>query len=415
MKQYNKISWQSGVLLGLVSVIACLPAHASELETLEESWYIGGGLGMSQLTPDGGDLWGVDDDKAFSKKVYAGFNIGRDFGLEAFWNDLGEATVKHNKTGEEGSVKYSSYGANLVYHVPSYMGSIHPIAKLGVAKVDTKGSGVDVNQKNKFDVMLGVGAEMELNEGFRIRAEYERFDEDINQLSIGLNWRPVLYRQPIEAPQPMPQPVMQREQSIVIVNQAQAQAQAPVFVPAPRPAPAPKPEVKTVVKTVVKHVPVVVRTPAPKPIVRTIIKQAPPVIQKVHIPAPQPKAQPRVIHKTLAGGSHFASNSATLTQSGRSALDRMASDLLRDQVVIHNITIIGHTDSVGTDAANLRLSQQRAQTVANYLGSRGLNRNGMTVIGRGEQEPIADNKTAAGRAQNRRVNLVVKGSQTIAP
>ena len=407
MKQHNKISWQGGMLVGLVSVIACLPAHASEPETLEESWYIGGGLGMSQLTPDGGDVWDVDNDKDLSKKVYGGFNIGRDFGLEAFWNDFGEAKLKNDKGGES-SVSYQAYGANLVYHVPSYFGTIHPIAKLGVAKVDTKGSGVDVNQKNKFDVMAGVGAEMQLEEGFRIRAEYERFDEDINQLSIGLNWRPVLYRQPVEAPQPVPQTFVQREQPIVIVNQAPP---APRPAPVVKPAPAPKPVVKTVVKTVVKHVPVVVRTPAPKPIVRTIIKQAPPVIQKVHVPAP--KAQPRVIHKTLAGGSHFASNSATLTQSGRSALDRMASDLLRDRVVIHNITIIGHTDSVGSDSANLRLSQQRAQTVANYLGSRGLNRNGMTVVGRGEKEPIANNKTAAGRAQNRRVNLVVKGSQTI--
>ena len=403
-----KIIIKNKLCLVVAALLVCPGVYASPMETIEDNWYIGGAIGQSHLQPEGGSDWDLSDKTDISKKVYAGFNIGRDFGLEAFWNDLGAATVTNNKTGADGKVKYRAYGGNLVYHVPSYFGPIHPIVKLGVAKVNTTGEGVDVNQKNKFDVMGGVGAEYELEEGFRVRAEYERFDKDIQQFSIGLNWRPVLTRRPVEAPVAVVMPEPQRP--IVIVNH---QAPAPVV----RAAPAPKPIIKTVikhvpsppiVKTVIKHVP----APAQRPVVHRVVVNNPPA-QVVRAPAPQPRPQPKVIHKTLAGGSNFATNSSVLTNAGRNALNRMASDLLRDRVVIHNIAILGHTDNVGSHAANQKLSQRRAASVAAYLASRGLNRGLMTVVGRGEIQPISSNMSAAGRAQNRRVNIVVKGSQTI--
>ena len=429
-----KINIKNKLYLAITALIVSQNVQASPLETIEDNWYIGGAIGQSRLQPEGGSDWDLTDKSDVSKKVYGGFNIGRDFGLEAFWNDLGAAEVTNNKSGAEGKVKYRAYGGNLVYHVPSYLGAIHPIVKLGVAKVDTKGDGVDVNQKNKFDVMGGVGAEYQLEEGFRIRAEYERFDKDIQQLSLGLNWRPVLTRRPVEAPMPVAAPEPQRP--IVIVNQ-QPVAPEPVIRTVIKHVPSPP-----VVKTVIKHVPsppviktVIKRVPSP-PVVKTVIKRvpSPPVVKTVikHVPAPvqrpivqkfvvnnpapiapAPKPQPRVIHKTLAGGSTFATNSSALTNTGRNALNRMASDLLRDKVVIHNIAIIGHTDNVGSHAANQQLSQRRAASVAAYLASRGLNRGLMTVVGRGETQPISNNASAAGRAQNRRVNIVIKGSQTI--
>lgn len=414
------INIKNKLYLAITALIVSQNVQASPLETIEDNWYIGGAIGQSRLEPEGGSDWDVTDKSDVSKKVYGGVNIGRDFGLEAFWNDLGVAKVSNNKSEAEGKVKYRAYGGNLVYHVPSYMGPIHPIVKLGVAKVDTKGSGVDVNQKNKFDIMGGIGAEYQLEEGFRVRAEYERFDKDIQQFSLGLNWRPVLTRRPVEAPMPVAMPEPQRP--IVIVNQ-QPRAPEPIIRTVVKHVPSPP-----VIKTVVKHMPsppvvktVVKHVPSP-PVIKTIVKHIPapqPVVNKVVVnnPAPvrvaKPRPQPKVIHKTLAGGSNFATNSSALTNAGRGALNRMASDLLRDKVVIHNIAIIGHTDNVGSHAANQKLSQRRAASVAAYLASRGLNRGLMTVVGRGEVEPIANNASAAGRAQNRRVNIVIKGSQTI--
>lgn len=456
MNTINKYKSGVGFLLGVMALSGWQVSNAASYEKLESSWYVGGAVGMSRLQPDGHSSWDVTDENDLSKKIYGGVNLGKDFGLEAFWNDFGDAELTSSgKTTSDAKVSYSGYGANVVYHVPSYLGPIHPIVKLGVVKMDTKGHGVTVNQKNNLGIMAGIGAEYDLGRGLRVRAEYEYFDKDIDQVSFGINWRPTTKRERIEKsrgyviPQEPIQPIVIVNNPAPVIQHIQAPAPRPVVRRAPpprpvaryqppkpvvvrRPTPKPKPVVKyrppapkvvwraptppkPVVRTVVKHVPVYINRPTPKPIVRTIIKQVP-VIQNVHVvqqPAPVVRrAPPRTIHKTLAGGSHFATNSASLTNAGRGALDRLSSDLIRDRVVIHNIGIIGHTDSIGNPLANQRLSESRARTVAHYLSSRGLNRRIMTVLGRGETQPLASNATYAGRAQNRRVNIVVKGSQT---
>ncbi|HEY2257039.1 MAG TPA: OmpA family protein [Variovorax sp.] len=86
-------------------------------------------------------------------------------------------------------------------------------------------------------------------------------------------------------------------------------------------------------------------------------------------------------------------------------LDRFAAGLRNDPMV--EIRIIGHTDSTGTDAINLPLSSQRAAAARDDLVARGVPAGAIRIEGRGAREPIADNATAAGRAQNRRVEIYV--------
>ncbi len=71
------------------------------------------------------------------------------------------------------------------------------------------------------------------------------------------------------------------------------------------------------------------------------------------------------------------------------------------------VEVAGHTDSVGSDAYNQKLSEQRANAVASYLQSRGLNRDRFIVVGAGESRPVASNDTESGRAQNRRVEITL--------
>jgi outer membrane protein OmpA-like peptidoglycan-associated protein len=73
------------------------------------------------------------------------------------------------------------------------------------------------------------------------------------------------------------------------------------------------------------------------------------------------------------------------------------------------LDVEGHTDSVGGDDYNMKLSEQRAGAVRDYLVSEGLSQDGITAKGFGKTLPVADNSTAAGRQRNRRVELVVSG------
>lgn len=89
----------------------------------------------------------------------------------------------------------------------------------------------------------------------------------------------------------------------------------------------------------------------------------------------------------------------------RPVLDRLAGGL--NQHPITTVTIIGHTDSTGTDAINDPLSINRAAAVRDYLISRGVSAQRIGIDGRGSRQPVADNATASGRAMNRRVEIFV--------
>jgi outer membrane protein len=99
----------------------------------------------------------------------------------------------------------------------------------------------------------------------------------------------------------------------------------------------------------------------------------------------------------------FKVDSAELSDYTRADLDEMAVELNRLKFV--SGTVVGHTDSTGSEAHNQRLSERRAEAVSAYLQRKGIAVGRLSAFGAGESEPIADNRTAEGRAQNRRVVL----------
>lgn len=120
-------------------------------------------------------------------------------------------------------------------------------------------------------------------------------------------------------------------------------------------------------------------------------------------PVPPPSEEVIVINKEVL----FEFDSARLTPSDRNGLDAVASRL-RNEAANVQLRVTGHTDSVGRDAYNQKLSERRAHSVTDYLISSGIPRSSfVSVSGEGETRPVADNSSAEGRAQNRRVEIKI--------
>ena len=112
-----------------------------------------------------------------------------------------------------------------------------------------------------------------------------------------------------------------------------------------------------------------------------------------------------VIKLNLPDGVTFDFGKANLKSQFYPALDNVASTLAQFNQTI--VEVSGHTDSIGSDAANQTLSVQRANAVGNYLIGRGLVRERFEIVGFGETRPVASNDTDSGRALNRRVEIRV--------
>jgi outer membrane protein OmpA-like peptidoglycan-associated protein len=121
------------------------------------------------------------------------------------------------------------------------------------------------------------------------------------------------------------------------------------------------------------------------------------------------KAEEQRVVITLSGEVLFKTGESTLLPIAQTRLDRVA-EALKSQGD-KKIVVAGHTDARGSDEVNRSLSQRRADAVRSYLVSRGVPDDQIQAVGKGEAEPIANNKTAEGRANNRRVEIIVDNTQ----
>ena len=123
-------------------------------------------------------------------------------------------------------------------------------------------------------------------------------------------------------------------------------------------------------------------------------------------PAPAPAAATKV---TYAADAFFDFDKAVLKTEGKAKLDDLVGKV--KGINLEVIIAVGHTDSVGADAYNQKLSVRRAEAVKAYLVSKGIEKNRVYTEGKGEKQPVADNKTKEGRAKNRRVEIEVVGTR----
>ncbi len=147
--------------------------------------------------------------------------------------------------------------------------------------------------------------------------------------------------------------------------------------------------------------------PAPAPAAKPAAAAAPAPAAK---PAPAPAPAPAVASKvTYAADAFFDFDKAVLKPEGKAKLDDLVGKV--KGINLEVIIAVGHTDSVGSDAYNQKLSIKRSEAVKAYLVSKGIEKSRVYTEGKGEKQPVADNKTGEGRSKNRRVEIEVVGTR----
>jgi OOP family OmpA-OmpF porin len=132
--------------------------------------------------------------------------------------------------------------------------------------------------------------------------------------------------------------------------------------------------------------------------------ETPPVV------TPPPPPPPAIVNQkiTYAADAFFDFDKSVLKPEAKAKLDDLVSKV--GSINLEVIIAVGHTDGIGSDAYNDKLSVRRAESVKAYLVSKGIEPNRVYTEGKGKKQPVADNKTAEGRAKNRRVEIEVVGT-----
>ncbi|WP_410505629.1 OmpA family protein [Janthinobacterium sp.] len=352
-------------------------AHAGDAwvnpDWANSAWYIGAGLGRSQASIDEDRLSrslmaGGSSSVAFDSrkhdtalKLYLGKQLNKNFALELGYFDLGKFgfdAVTVPRSTLNGTASFRGVNLDLLAQLPlSERFSVY--GRLGMHYTQARDhftgnrlyavTNPDPSER-KLNPKAGLGLEYKFSEALAMRAEVERYrvnDAVGNRGDVDLVSINLVYK----------------------LGRPASSAPA-AYTPPPEPTPAP-----------------VLQTPAeaaPAPV---------PVSEKVNI----------------AAEALFDFDKSTLKPEGKAALDALLAQLrgMNTEVMI----TVGHTDSVGSAQYNQKLSIRRADAVKAYVVSKGLEASRVYTEGKGEAQPVADNKSAEGRAKNRRVTIEVVGTR----
>jgi outer membrane protein OmpA-like peptidoglycan-associated protein/opacity protein-like surface antigen len=305
------------------------------------------------------------DDSSTGLKLFAGYRFGQWLGIEGAYHNFGnfEEDLDLTNPGGDASAEIDGFSAAALLFMPLGSEDVDVYAKAGYYFFDQQLVVDDaVTATNSpSGLLLGAGARFGISDRFAVRAEGEWFaieDGDLWALNLGFEY---LFGGPPPAP---------------------VAAAAP---PPPPPPPPPSPP------------------PPPPPSdsdgdgVMDGSDQCPGTPAGARVNAQGCEQQ------LVLRGVNFPNTTATLTPQDALILDSVV-DILAKRPAF-DVEIRGHTDGSGSEEHNLDLSQRRADAVRDYLVSKGIPADKLTAVGKGEAEPIADNDTADGRAQNRRVTL----------
>jgi len=353
--------------------------------------YVGGGILVSQVEPDTSEVpsLSVDTSASSGAGLLLGYDLNNRFSVEGHLADLGEATL-----APSGTVGYQVAGlSGLFYFLNDHEARMQrrgfsAFGRLGLGTLNNDTDGVEFRRINVVHLLAGAGVEYGFSRGLALRAELVAHETDAKYIQAGL-----LYRFGGRGNQEAPKAIMPVEQIDVpepeVAKEAVVEPVPTVVAPVPAPIPAPKPAPK------------IVQTDTDGDGVFDRQDRCPGT--DIELPV---RADGCEIFNGPVRGIGFVVGSADLTTSATVILRRVA-EILNEYPDV-NVTIEAHTDNMGDAADNLQLSRRRALAVTRFLVGEGVSGARIRPQAFGESRPMTSNETAAGRAENRRVELKVR-------
>lgn len=367
-------------------------------DRFEPCFYVGFGFGFSHLDPNENVTnWEEDDKRDTGYKVYVGYQFARDWYAEIHYAELGEATFKNvNPNLGKAGIDYSVPALYAGYYFPVDdwwdWDWVKPYAKAGLSFISNESSSpfLRFEKESSTQLAVGLGLEFPFAQKWAVRTEVESFDLDATFVNVSLAYwfgKTYAVEKPTRVAEPEPEPEPVVEEPVIYDKDGDGVIDDDDQCPFTKKGIAVDEkgcERDTDGDGVLDSKD---RCPNTAPGAR-VTSSGCYVIMKQS--------------KSFNLDVKFASGKSTVTQASEKEINELVVFLKEHPQT--TVTIEGHTDSIGRAESNKALSQKRADAVKDLMIKKhGIEANRITAKGYGEEQPVADNATKAGRAANRRV------------